>query len=200
MANRKNRRTKQAQGRVIKKRAEKAAAAHLRSHSLEIRPWTSFQLAAELEFQSEENREKAQQMFRDHPNLGTCYVNSRYQVWKQEVPSDAEGALTLYHLTIKRHDGAPVRDWEDVQRIKTELIGPECEGVEMYPAESRRIYENDACHLWVFESGYKFPFGFVQGPTADDDESTDLVKKPEVSSERSSTGGVPVKPSLGDWS
>ncbi len=52
-------------------------------------------------------------------------------------------------------------DWRDFQRIKNELVGPEAEGVELYPAESQLADSANQYHLWVFDgSGFRFPFGF----------------------------------------
>lgn len=73
------------------------------------------------------------------------------------------------HLSVKRIDKAPVRHWRHMQRIKNELCGPECEGVELYPAESRLLDEANQYHLFVVPNdGYRFPFGrqsrLVVGP------------------------------------
>jgi len=67
----------------------------------------------------------------------------------------------LIHLIIRRHDGEPCKDWKDCQKIKSQLIGPEYEAVELFPAESRLIDTANEYHLWVHpNSGYRFPFGF----------------------------------------
>ncbi len=48
-----------------------------------------------------------------------------------------------------------------MQRIKNELVGEECEGVELYPAESRLVDSSNQFHMFVCkEPGTKFPFGF----------------------------------------
>jgi hypothetical protein len=64
-------------------------------------------------------------------------------------------------LSVKTHDRAPVHDWRDFQRIKNELVGPEAEAVELYPAESRLVDTSNQFHLWCFEPPFKFPFGYV---------------------------------------
>ena len=67
----------------------------------------------------------------------------------------------LIHMCIRRHDEQPCKDWRDHQQIKSELIGPECEAVELFPAESRLIDTTNEYHLWVNPSpSYRFPFGF----------------------------------------
>jgi len=72
-----------------------------------------------------------------------------------------ERADPFIHLCIRRHDGQECKNWKDHQRIKSELIGPECEAVELFPAESRLIDTTNEYHLWVNPNpGYRFPFGF----------------------------------------
>lgn len=64
----------------------------------------------------------------------------------------------LWHLSIRRNDRRVIRDWRHFQRIKSELIGPDAEALELYPAESRLIDEANQFHLWVVE-GVRLPFG-----------------------------------------
>ena len=72
-----------------------------------------------------------------------------------------ERSEPLTHLCIRRHDGQPCENWEDQQQIKSEIIGPENEAVELFPAESRLIDSTNEYHLWVHPSpGFRFPFGF----------------------------------------
>jgi hypothetical protein len=104
--------------------------------------WTSFQkVSAELPAGLE----------------GEVFTNSRYQVIKRFV--GAGGFGPLWHLSVKRLDKEAVHDWRDLQRIKNELVSPEAEGIELYPAESRLVDGSNQYHLWVFES-FRFPFGF----------------------------------------
>ena len=68
----------------------------------------------------------------------------------------------MYHLSIKRNDKKPFRDWRSLQEIKNLLIGPEHEGVELFPAESRLVDSANQYHLYVFKSpGMKLPFGWT---------------------------------------
>lgn len=82
------------------------------------------------------------------------WVNSLYQVVESPM---APGWI---HLSVKRRDGNPVHDWRDLQRIKNELVGPEAEAVELYPAESRLVDAANRFHLWCSTTQGKFPFGF----------------------------------------
>ena len=85
------------------------------------------------------------------------FVNSRYQVAMRET-----GAASC-HLSIKRLDQAPIHDWRDLQRIKNELVGPECEAVELYPADSRLVDTSTQYHLWCSrDPTFRFPIGFAE--------------------------------------
>lgn len=100
------------------------------------------------------------------------WVNSRYQVniVRQAPDGDPDGPR-LVHLSIKRRDkDVPHEErWRDFQRIKNELVGPECEAVELYPAESRVVDTANQFHLWAFESPeVRVPFGFDSGARRSD--------------------------------
>jgi hypothetical protein len=93
------------------------------------------------------------------------FVNSRYQVTiftdgpvGPEFDSFAPGARLIW-LSIKRQDGAAIADWRDLQRIKNEIVGPEAEGVMLYPAESRCVDGANQFHLICLDGG-KWPIGF----------------------------------------
>lgn len=49
--------------------------------------------------------------------------------------------------------------WAEKQQIKDELFGKNRCAVEVYPAEDRMVDAADVYHLWVFEKGYRLPFG-----------------------------------------
>jgi hypothetical protein len=82
-------------------------------------------------------------MRRQLPRDAVIAVNHRYQVTRTEL-----GGGWL-HLSIKRHDRRPIRDWRAFQRIKNELAGAEREAVELYPAERRLHDAANQYHLWV---------------------------------------------------
>jgi len=66
-------------------------------------------------------------------------------------------------LSIKRNDREPCNDWRDFQAIKNQLVGPECEAVQLYPAESRLVDSSNQYWLWcVSDPAYRFPFGFTE--------------------------------------
>ncbi len=65
------------------------------------------------------------------------------------------------HLDIRRHDGAAITQWRELQQIKNELVGPEHEAVELFPAESRLVDTGNQYHLWVCpDSATRFPLGW----------------------------------------
>ncbi len=100
------------------------------------------------------------------------WVNSRYQVLVTYYKPDSFMADKdmpypfVSHLSIKRHDRKPVTDWRDKQRLKNEILGPEIEAVEVYPAESRLVDSSNQYHLFALPPGFKFPFGYKERAVA----------------------------------
>lgn len=91
------------------------------------------------------------------------FKNDTYQVAMKEIPGSNEFPA-LIHLSIRRLDREPVRDWRDLQDIKNQLVGPGCEGIELYPAEERVVDTANQFHLWVIKDPlFRFPFGFQTG-------------------------------------
>lgn len=85
----------------------------------------------------------------------TLWVNEIYQVNMRDLGGGGR------HLSIKRIDQQPIHDWRDMQRIKNELLGPECEMIELYPAEDRRVDTANSYHLWgSADPAFRFGFGF----------------------------------------
>lgn len=92
------------------------------------------------------------------------WVNSRYQVNVRRGNAPECGDYRMIWLSIKRRDKRPPGEerFRDFQRIKNELVGPEFEAVEIYPAESRMMDTANQYHLWVFPTpGVQIPFGFA---------------------------------------
>jgi hypothetical protein len=91
---------------------------------------------------------------------GTIWANSRYIVVMREC-GESPGTGPLIWLSIKGVANDVSHDWRDFQRIKNELVGPEAEAVELYPAESRLVDNANQFHLWAFPN-FRFPFGFSE--------------------------------------
>lgn len=85
------------------------------------------------------------------------YRNDLYQVALLRLPGH------VVHLSVRRLDRKPIHDWRDLQDIKNALVGDECEAVELYPAESRRVDAANKFHLWaVDDPTFRFPLGFAE--------------------------------------
>lgn len=119
-------------------------------------PWTPFEQAS----WPEADRAK----FESEPGHVGVFLNSRYQVSVREQDTTLGKVLWL---SIVRRDRQVIRDWRDLQRIKNELGGPECEGCEIYPAESRLVDTNNQYHVFVLPPGTAFPFGYSYRDVAD---------------------------------
>jgi len=124
------------------------------------------------------------------PEGEMIFINSRYQVNIRMVPPVEPFGRILW-LSIKRRDKRSMHDWRDIQRIKNELIGPEFEAVEIYPAESRLHDTANQYHLWVFADGYHIPIGFAERQVSEvmshgsvqrpfEDKPADLMPKEEM--------------------
>lgn len=78
------------------------------------------------------------------------YVNNLYQVEVGACGPDN----TMLHICIRRRDGAAdLRDWRHFQEIKNQIAGPEREGFELYPAESRKVDTSNKWHIFVLPEG-----------------------------------------------
>jgi hypothetical protein len=88
------------------------------------------------------------------PFADRAFYNGKYQAM---LRYDAGGVTVL---TIRREDRRPVTDWRDVQWIKNQLLGPEIEAVQVFPAESRLVDTSNQFYLYAFPEGYRIPFGF----------------------------------------
>lgn len=76
----------------------------------------------------------------------TYYVHlHRYEV--DPVFDTPQGMIAL---GISSLDGSARHDWRDMQAIKNQLAGPECEGFELFPAESRLLDPNNHYIIWLF--------------------------------------------------
>jgi hypothetical protein len=101
--------------------------------------------------------------------LEALWVNSKYTVGVSKKFSK-ELNIEITHLDIKRNDKAAVHDWRDLQRIKNELCGPECEAIELYPAEKRLVDSANSYHLWAFPAGFFLPLGWTERLVMDGDD------------------------------
>lgn len=112
-------------------------------------------------------REQAKRLLREmlahEVYLSDC---GTYQVAVDKSPPHGFGASieTVWHLSIKRVDRQPLHDWRALQAIKNAIAGPECEAIELYPAESRVVDTANQYHLFVFvDPDYRIPVGWMLG-------------------------------------
>ena len=93
------------------------------------------------------------------------------QIWKNDLYQVAVRELGdgVVHINIRRVDGGPIlRDWRHFQQIKNEIVGPECEAIELYPAESRLVDTSNKYHLIAMrDPTFRFPFGDIFGNKRD---------------------------------
>lgn len=86
-----------------------------------------------------------------------CFHTYENDVYRVEIRSQAP----FLHLCIRRHDGANRTNWREFQQIKNELVGPEHEAIELFPAESRLVDTANEYHLWVHSApDFRFAVGF----------------------------------------
>lgn len=114
-------------------------------------------------------RSKAIDMLENEAARTTYYLNDKYQVafrvWENYC-SAFSGENTkptrFFQINIRRRDGNIIRrDWREFQAIKNQLVGPEVEAIELYPAESRLVDTGNKYHLWgILDPKHRFPFGW----------------------------------------
>lgn len=129
----------------------------------QIRMLLSSPAAADLK--PEERRlyaEDAVRRLREKEEAAECWYSPQYTVLAyRNIEVAAEGWPPMDWLSIRRDDRLPVRDWRHMQMIKNQLCGPDREGCEIYPAESRLVDTANQYHMFVFrEPDAIWPFGF----------------------------------------
>lgn len=81
-------------------------------------------------------------------------LSSGYQVNVIELGNEHDQWRNLTWLSIKRRDKRPILDRQVLRELKEVLGGPDSEGYELYPAESRLVDTANQYHLYL-----------TQGPT-----------------------------------
>ncbi len=95
--------------------------------------------------------------FAPHPgkphSLGAAvYTNSRYVccVYPPSRPPGMETFPLVVHISFKHVLNIAITDFRDMQRIKNELVGEECQAIQIFPAESHLVDGANQYHLWCF--------------------------------------------------
>lgn len=86
------------------------------------------------------------------------YINNRYQVMLRKGEDFTGQPVKV--LSIRRQDRKAIMDWRDLQWIKNQLLGPEEEAVQIFPAESRLVDTSNQYWLWSYP-GKVVPMGFT---------------------------------------
>lgn len=124
---------------------------------------------------TEEQTEAQVQLVKETP----IFKNNIYQCSVHEQKQLDPHFPLMWHLSIKRIDKEPVTDWRDIQRIKNDIIGPENEGVQLFPAESRLVDGANQYHLFVLKNeAVRFPFGFFDGRRVTDESPVGGNQRP----------------------
>ena len=125
------------------------------------------------------------------------WANDTYVVFRRVIEGK-EDIEPMIHLSIRRQDRAPARDWRDFQRIKNQLAGPEYEGVELYPAESRKVDTANQYHLWCFP--FTLGFGLGDERMVTDSDSTLSVQDGAVQRDHEEADGrLNTTEELAEW-
>lgn len=126
-----------------------------------MKPWTPLtQRPIDPQFIKRVARVAAHSGNPDIKVVDEVWANDEYEVIVRYMePRGKGGAL---HLSIKRFDREPFRDWRHLQAIKNEVCGWEREGVELFPAESRLVDQANQTHLWVMAAGVNLEIGFPE--------------------------------------
>lgn len=109
------------------------------------------------------------------------WQNSRYTVLVFRDEEQEPGCPQMIHLSIRRNDRTRPREerYRDFQRIKSEIVGPDHEGVELYPAEHRVADLADQYHIYVIaDPEFQFGFGFKEGMRAGPIEGSPATQSP----------------------
>lgn len=86
------------------------------------------------------------------------WANNLYQVNVSYLPGNRA------HIMIRRLDRQPIHNWQHFQEIKNQVLGAECEAVEVYPKESMLVDAKHHYHLWGFTTPERsFGIGFDMG-------------------------------------
>jgi len=121
-------------------------------------------------------RNQAKKLYNDVPD--EVFRNKTYAVFVYKREPHGLKDLTVWHLSIKRHDKEPIHDWRDLQEIKNAICGPEYEAMELYPAEFRVVDAANQYHLYVImDKGVQIPVGYTTGRGAGRSENSFLGSK-----------------------
>lgn len=88
-------------------------------------------------------------------NIVEAWINDLYSV---QVYDNATEWGHVTQLTVGSHHGRTI-PWDDLQRIKNELVDETATAIEVYPSVDDLVDQAPMRHLWVLPAEYKLPFG-----------------------------------------
>jgi hypothetical protein len=107
------------------------------------------------------------------------WINDKYVVTVFRLLDGPGGNMPVVQLSIRRQDRGIARDWRDFQQIKNQLVGADCEGIELYPAEDRLVDTATQWHIWcVPDPTFRFPFGYKSGRVVTGESGGGSVQRP----------------------
>jgi hypothetical protein len=93
------------------------------------------------------------------------WENDLYQVtvrrWTHDSVFRTDGGMIW--IGISALDGTARHDWREFQGIKNQIAGPEVEGFELYPAESRLLDPSNYYTIWCFPGVKHIKVGINEG-------------------------------------
>ena len=85
---------------------------------------------------------------------GFVWRNAWYECLVRYYPQGFPIDDSAYMVLGITHASQEARhDWRDYQRIKNDICGPEWEGLELYPSESRLVDPSNRFYLWCVPPG-----------------------------------------------
>lgn len=115
------------------------------------------------------DRPAAEKIIRDG-DAPEVWRNDLYQVAVRRFHVAEWANSEVAHLNIRRVDGAAMFDWRHQQRIKNDIVGPECEGLMLFPAEERLVDSSNKYHVFVFTDPLiRVPLGWTTRDVIDDE-------------------------------
>jgi len=147
-----------------------------------MKTWTPLKRAVFIPKTKREIQQMARDLGRPYKELKDAFAREdrEAEVWMNDHYQVAlRRSSGMVWLSIKTIDNTPLSDWRDKQAIKNQLVGLECECVELYPAESRIVDLANQTHIWcVSDPTFRFPFGFDYGRNVSEVESGGSRQRP----------------------
>jgi hypothetical protein len=110
---------------------------------------------------------------KDNVNKPEIWFNDVYQAtvrrWSKDRVFGTGGGMI--QIGISALDGTARHDWREFQYIKNQIAGEECEGFELYPAESRLLDPSNYYTIWCFPGVQRLKVGVEDRRVLDADEA-----------------------------